>query len=71
MLAMGPQPDGAHDPQPLRNVRLVLLTLLANFVLVPLLAYLVLLIIPLEGATGRSALDYTRPVQPVRPSCPS
>ena len=34
--------------QPLKNVRLVILALLANFVLVPLLAYLIILIIPLE-----------------------
>ena len=34
--------------QPLRNARLVILALLANFVLVPALAYLILLVIPLE-----------------------
>ena len=34
--------------QPLKNVRLVVLALLANFVLVPLLAFLITLIIPLE-----------------------
>jgi BASS family bile acid:Na+ symporter len=34
--------------QPLKNVLLVILALLANFVLVPLLAYLILLVIPLE-----------------------
>ena len=34
--------------QPLKNVRLVILALLANFVLVPLLAYLIILIVPLE-----------------------
>jgi hypothetical protein len=33
---------------PLKNVRLVVLALLANFVLVPLLAYLIILIISLE-----------------------
>ncbi|MCO5190469.1 MAG: bile acid:sodium symporter [Anaerolineae bacterium] len=48
MLAMGLSLTVPMITQPLRNVRLVLLTLLANFVLVPLLAYLVLLIIPLE-----------------------
>ena len=35
---------------PLKNVRLVVLALLANFVLVPLLAYVISLIIPLEDA---------------------
>jgi len=34
--------------QPLRNARLVALALVANFVLVPLLAYLILLAIPLD-----------------------
>jgi BASS family bile acid:Na+ symporter len=34
--------------QPLKNVRLVALALLANFILVPLLAYLITRIIPLE-----------------------
>ena len=35
---------------PLKNVRLVVLALLANFVLVPLLAYVISLIIPLDDA---------------------
>ena len=48
MLAMGLGLTVPMIMQPLRNVRLVLLALLANFVLVPLLAYLILLIIPLE-----------------------
>jgi predicted Na+-dependent transporter len=34
--------------QPLKNVRLVVLALVANFVLVPLLAYLIILVIPLD-----------------------
>ena len=34
--------------QPLKNVRLVVLALLANFVLVPLLAYAIIKVIPLE-----------------------
>lgn len=36
--------------QPLKNVRLVVLALLANFVLVPLLAYGITLVIPLEDS---------------------
>lgn len=40
--------------EPLRSVRLVVLALVANFILVPILAYVILLIIPLERgwATG-------------------
>jgi predicted Na+-dependent transporter len=48
MLAMGLSLTLPMILQPLKNVRLVLLALLANFVLVPLLAYLILLVIPLE-----------------------
>jgi len=48
MLAMGLSLTVAQIVQPLKNVRLVLLALLANFVLVPLLAYVITLIIPLE-----------------------
>lgn len=54
MLAMGLSLTVAQIIEPLRNTRLVILALLANFVLVPLLAYLILLVIPLEQglATG-------------------
>lgn len=38
--------------QPLKNVSLVVRALLANFVLVPVLAYLILLVIPLEESLG-------------------
>jgi BASS family bile acid:Na+ symporter len=48
MLAMGMSLTTAQILQPLKNVRLVVLALLANFVLVPLLAYLITRIIPLE-----------------------
>src|SRR3990172_12745722 len=48
MLAMGLSLTMAQIIQPLKNVRLVILALLATFVLVPLLAYLILLLIPLE-----------------------
>jgi len=48
MLAMGLSLTVPMILQPLKNVRLVLLALLANFVLVPLLAYLIILIVPLE-----------------------
>ena len=47
MLAMGLSLTIPQIVEPLRNGRLVLLALLANFVLVPLLAYLVTLVIPL------------------------
>jgi predicted Na+-dependent transporter len=48
MLAMGLGLAVAQIVQPLKNARLVILALLANFVLVPLLAYGITLIIPLE-----------------------
>src|SRR5512139_824053 len=48
MLAMGMSLTMAQILQPLKNTRLVVLALLANFVLVPLLAYLIVRLIPLE-----------------------
>jgi BASS family bile acid:Na+ symporter len=48
MLAMGMSLTMAQIIQPLKNARLVILALLANFVLVPLLAYAIALVIPLE-----------------------
>ena len=48
MLAMGLSLTMAQILQPLKNTRLVILALLANFVLVPLLAYTITLVIPLE-----------------------
>lgn len=48
MLAMGMSLGTAQILKPLKNARLVFLALLANFVLVPLLAYAITLVIPLE-----------------------
>ena len=48
MLAMGMGLTMTQILQPLKNVRLVILALLANFVLVPLLAYAINRIIPLD-----------------------
>ena len=48
MLAMGLSLTVPMIIQPLKNVKLVVLALVANFVLVPLLAFLITLIIPLE-----------------------
>jgi BASS family bile acid:Na+ symporter len=48
MLAMGLSLTMAQILQPLKNARLVILALLANFVLVPLLAYAITKVIPLE-----------------------
>ena len=48
MLAMGMSLTIPMIVQPLKNVRLVVLALLANFVLVPLLAYVITLVVPLE-----------------------
>ncbi|MBE2234979.1 MAG: bile acid:sodium symporter [Anaerolinea sp.] len=50
MLGMGLGLTMAQIVQPLKNVRLVVLALLANFVLVPLLAWGISLIIPLEDS---------------------
>jgi len=47
MLAMGASLTIAMILQPLKNVRLVVLALLANFVLVPALAYVITLVFPL------------------------
>jgi predicted Na+-dependent transporter len=48
MLAMGLSLTTTEIIQPLKNVRLVILALLANFGLVPLLAYVITRMIPLE-----------------------
>jgi BASS family bile acid:Na+ symporter len=48
MLAMGMSLSIAQILQPLKNTRLVILALLTNFVLVPLLAIAITLVIPLE-----------------------
>jgi BASS family bile acid:Na+ symporter len=48
MLAMGLSLTVSMIAAPLRNARLMILALVANFILVPLIAYLILLVIPLE-----------------------
>jgi predicted Na+-dependent transporter len=48
MLAMGMSLTMQQILQPLKNARLVILALVANFVLVPLLAYAITLVIPLQ-----------------------
>jgi predicted Na+-dependent transporter len=50
MFAMGLGLTISQIIQPLKNARLVILVLLANFVLVPLLAYGITLVIPLEDS---------------------
>jgi BASS family bile acid:Na+ symporter len=54
MLAMGLNLTLKQIAAPLRNARLVILALVANFILVPILAYVIVLVIPLEQglATG-------------------
>ena len=54
MLAMGLSLTVKQIIEPLRDVKVVLLALLANFVLTPALAYAILRVIPLEQglATG-------------------
>jgi predicted Na+-dependent transporter len=48
MLAMSLSLSVQQMTQPLKNIRLVILALLANFVLVPLLAFAIIKIIPLD-----------------------
>ena len=48
MLAMSLSLSVQQMTQPLKNARLVILALLANFVLVPLLAYVIIKVIPLD-----------------------
>lgn len=48
MLAMGMSLTMTQILQPLKNIKLVILALLANFVLVPALAYLITMILPME-----------------------
>jgi predicted Na+-dependent transporter len=50
MLAMGMSLTIAQIIEPLRNARLVILALLANFVLVPALAYGIAAVIPIDDA---------------------
>ena len=52
MLAMGLNLTVGQIIAPLRNARLVILALVANFILVPILAYLILLVIPLDQGLG-------------------
>ena len=47
MLAMSLSLSAQQMTQPLKNARLVVLALLANFVLVPLLAFVITKVIPL------------------------
>jgi BASS family bile acid:Na+ symporter len=48
MLSMGLSLTIKQIVEPLRNTRLILLALLANFILVPLVAYIITLLIPLD-----------------------
>lgn len=52
MLSMGLSLTVKQIVDPLRNARLVILALVANFILVPAVAYLILLVIPLEESLG-------------------
>ena len=52
MLAMGLSLTIPMIIQPLKNLSLVVRALLANFILVPLLAYLILLVIPMDQSLG-------------------
>ena len=52
MLAMGLSLTIKQIIAPLRNARLVVLALVANFVLVPILAYLIQLVIPMDSGAA-------------------
>ena len=52
MLSMGMSLTIAMIIKPLKDMSLVVRALLANFVLVPVLAYLILLLIPLDQSLG-------------------
>lgn len=52
MLAMGLSLTTQQIADPLRDLKLVLLTLLSNFILVPLAAYIIRLVIPLDEPFG-------------------
>ena len=69
MLAMGMSLTMPQIIEPLKNGRLVALALLANFVLVPLVAYVIILVIPLEQDLQIGLLVLAS--QPARRSCPS
>ena len=48
MLAMGLSLKMKQIIEPLKNVKLVVLALLGNFVLVPIVAFVIILILPLD-----------------------
>jgi predicted Na+-dependent transporter len=50
MMSMGLSLTMTQIVEPLKNARLVILALVANFVLVPILAYLITLILPLDDS---------------------
>lgn len=52
MLSMGLSLTITQIIEPLKNTRLVLLALLANFVLVPLVAYIITLVLPLDDSVS-------------------
>ena len=56
MLAMGLSLTIKQIVAPLRNARLIILALVANFVLVPILAYLIVLLLPLEQGLARGLI---------------
>ena len=50
MLSMGLSLTIKQIVEPLKNTRLVILALAANFILVPLVAYLITLVLPLDDS---------------------
>jgi len=58
MLAMGLSLTIKQIVDPLRNLRVVLLALLANFILIPALAYLIQVVIPLDKGLATGLIIY-------------
>ena len=51
MASMGLRLKVSQILAPLKNARLVVVALVANFILVPLLAYVITLVVPLDEST--------------------
>ena len=67
MMSLGLSLKMRQIIEPLRNARLVILALVANFILVPIIAYVITLVFPLLAAIGGGvALLPERPATPPR-----
>ena len=69
MLAMGAALTMTMILQPLKNTKLVILALVANFILVPALAYVITLVLPISDDQKIALIVLG--CRPARRSCPS